>query len=146
MPPAIFLFMVMALAKSLEKGWSKSGIDMIEIRQHTHSIRECEQLTNHKRNKLSEGYLPSLFCILYVTDGAFTFATREQLKTGIHLIYSQFKRFMLEMHIGRGSEASNTECGFFHYQYRTHLCSRWTCYFLFVFKILGIVDVILFTR
>ena len=86
---------------------------MIEMRQNTHSPRDCRQLTNHKRDKLSEGHLLSLFCILNVENGAFTFATRKQLKTELNLIYSQFKRFGLEMHIERGSKTSKTECVFF---------------------------------
>ena len=86
---------------------------MIELRQHTHSPRECGQLTNHKRNKLSEGDLMSLLCMLYVDNGVLTFATREQLKTGLSLIYSQFKKFRLKIHIGRGPKAYKTEFVFF---------------------------------
>ena len=50
--------------------------------------------------------------MLYVDDEAFIFATREQLKTGMNLIYYQFKKFRLEMHTGRGSKASKTDCVF----------------------------------
>jgi len=59
--------------------------------------------------------LLSLFCMLYVDDGVFTFSTREQLKIGSNLIYSQFQKFGLEMHIERGSKASKTECVFPHH-------------------------------
>ena len=64
MAPVLFLFMVMEFAESLEKEWDKAGSDMIELRQHTHSSRDCGQFANHKRNKLSEGNLLSLFCML----------------------------------------------------------------------------------
>ena len=61
MSPVLFLFVVMAFAELLEKEWSKSGLDMIEMLQHTHSPRDFGQPTNHKNNKLSEGNLLSLF-------------------------------------------------------------------------------------
>ena len=51
--------------------------------------------------------------MLYIDDGSFTFTTREQLKTVLNLIYSQFKKFGLEMHIGRGLKASKIEFIFF---------------------------------
>jgi len=113
MAPVLILFMVIAFTESLEKKWSKAGLHMVEMRHHTHSPRDCGKITNHKRNKLSEWNLLSLFCILSVDNGAFTFATREQLKIELNLIYSQFKRFGLEMHIGRGSKTSKIECIFF---------------------------------
>ena len=50
---------------------------------------------------------------LYVDDGAFPFGTREDLQRGMELIYHHFARFGLEMHIGRGSSESKTECVFF---------------------------------
>jgi len=48
MVPVLFLFVVMAFSESLEKEWDVSGLDMIESQQHTHSSRDCGQLTNHK--------------------------------------------------------------------------------------------------
>ena len=50
---------------------------------------------------------------MYVDDGAFTFEDRDQLTRGLNLIYQQFARFGLEMHIGKGKKASKTECVFF---------------------------------
>jgi hypothetical protein len=50
---------------------------------------------------------------LYVDDGAFPFGTREDLKKGMELVYHHFGRFGLEMHIGRGTSQSKTECVFF---------------------------------
>ena len=51
--------------------------------------------------------------MLYFDDGAFIFATREQLETGLKLIYYQFKKFELEIHIGRPFKVSKIECVFF---------------------------------
>jgi len=72
-----FLFVAMSFVESLEKEWHKAGLDMIELRQHNHSPRDCGQFTNHKRNKLSEGNSLLLFCMLYVDDGTFNFTTIE---------------------------------------------------------------------
>ena len=108
----LFLFMVMAFDKSLEKEWNKAGLVQIKLRQLSHSPRDKGRLTNQKRNKFSQGSLLSLFCILYVENGAFTFGSREQLEDGLNLIHSHFTKYGLEMHIGRGTKASKTECVF----------------------------------
>ena len=50
---------------------------------------------------------------LYVDDGAFIFQTRDDMQRGLALLYRQFSRLGLEMHIGRGTTASKTECVFF---------------------------------
>ena len=38
---------------------------------------------------------------LYVDDGAFPFGLRDDLKSGMNLIFHHFGRFGLEMHIGQ---------------------------------------------
>ena len=55
----------------------------------------------------------TLFCVLYVDDGAFPFENLLQLELGLSLIHNHFIKFGLEMHIGRGNKASKTECIFF---------------------------------
>jgi hypothetical protein len=37
---------------------------------------------------------------LYVDDGAFPFATREEMTQGATVIFDHFARFRLEMHLG----------------------------------------------
>ena len=54
--------------------------------------------------------LLTLFCVLYVDNGAFPFEERLQLKLGLSLIHNHFVKFGLEMHIGRGKKASKTKC------------------------------------
>ena len=62
----------------------------------------------------------TLFCVLYVDNGAFPFEDRLQLELGLSLIHNHFLKFGIEMHIGRGNKASKTEFiffpppGFFH--------------------------------
>ena len=43
----------------------------------------------------SQGNLLTLFCVLYVDDGALPFKDRLQLKLGISLIHNQFVKFGL---------------------------------------------------
>ena len=86
---------------------------MINLRQHTHSPRDVGKLTGHKKNNFEQGTLLSLFCVLYVDDGEFNFEDRDQLTRGLNLIYQQFTRFVLKMHIGKGKKASKTECVLF---------------------------------
>ena len=45
-----------------------------------------------------------IFCILNVDYGVFTFVDQVQLESGLKLIYSNFNKFGLEMHIGRGKK------------------------------------------
>jgi hypothetical protein len=54
---------------------------------------------------------------LYVDDGAFPFATREEMTQGVTVIFDHFARFGLEMHLGYEKDGkiqpSKTECVFF---------------------------------
>ena len=96
---------------------------MITLQQHSHLPQDIGKLTGHKVKIFSQGNLLTLFCVLYVDDGAFPFENRLQLELGLSLIHNHFVKFGLEMHIGRGNKASKTECiffpppGFFHRKY-----------------------------
>ena len=50
MSPVMFLFMLMAFAETLETEWIKADLNMINIRQHTHSPHDVGKLTGHKNN------------------------------------------------------------------------------------------------
>ena len=113
MAPVLFLFMVMAFADTLEKEWVKSGLQMATLRQHTHSTQDVGRLTGQKKKYFEQGTPLTLFCVLYVDDGAFPFKNCEQLTCGLSLIYLHFTRFGLEMHVVRGKKVPKTECIFF---------------------------------
>ena len=113
MAPVLFLFMVMVFSETLETEWIKADLKMINLRQHTHSTHDVGKLTVHKKKCFEQGTLLSLFCVLYVDNGALTFEYRDQLTRGLNLIYQHFTRFGLEMHIGKGKKDSRTECVFF---------------------------------
>ena len=74
---------------------------MITLQQRSHSPQDIGKLTGHKVNTFSQGNLLTLFCVLYVDDGALPFKDRLQLKLGLSLIHNHFFKFGLDMHIGR---------------------------------------------
>ena len=86
MAPILFLFMVVAFAKTLGIEWIKADLKMINLRQHMHSPCDVGKLTEHKKKRFEQGTLLALFCVLYVDDGAFTFEDRDQLKRGLNLV------------------------------------------------------------
>ena len=73
MAPVLFLFMVVAFAETLETEWIKADLEMINLRQHTHSPRDVGKLTGHKKKNFKQGTLLALFRVMYVDNGAFTF-------------------------------------------------------------------------
>ena len=77
MAPVLFLFMVMAFSESLEKEWIKAYINVVNLRQHTHSPHDVGKLIGHKKKSFDLGTLLDLFCVLYVDYGAFTFEDRD---------------------------------------------------------------------
>ena len=50
--------------------------------------------------------------MLYVDDGAFAFVSRRDLEIGAYLVYKQFERLGLQMHVGNAEKVSMTECVF----------------------------------
>ena len=86
---------------------------MITLQQRSHSPQDIGKMTGHKVKTFSKGNLLTLFCVLNVDNGAFPLEDRLQLELGLSLINNHFVKFGLEMHIGRGSKASKTECIFF---------------------------------
>ena len=113
MAPVLFLFMVMAFVKTLEKKWIKAGLQMVTLKQYSHSPRDVGRITGHKEKNFAQGNLLVLFCVLYVDYGAFSFENCSHLSRDMSLIFSHFTRFVLNVHIGKGDKASKTECVFF---------------------------------
>ena len=109
----LFLFMVIVFSKTLEKEWIKANLNMVNLRQYTHSPCDVGKLTGHKKKSFDQGTLLALFCALYVDNGAFVFEDCDLLTRGLTLIYLHFTRFGIEMHVGKGKKASKTECVFF---------------------------------
>jgi hypothetical protein len=117
MSPALFLFLMSALAEALKAEWKRTGIDVCTVRSFV-----GPSLTSGKgklRGHLPKEYLSrdltavEILQCLYVDDGAFIFKSRKDMKRGLALLYHHFERLGLEMHIGRGTTTSKTECIFF---------------------------------
>ena len=113
MAPVLFLFMIMEFAEKIEISWKQLGHKMITFITRTKSPRDRGSLTGHVPKTFSKGTLLELFKVLYVDYGALPFEDWDQLTKGVQSIYDHFKRFGLEMHIGRGAKPSKTECVFF---------------------------------
>ena len=79
------------------------------LQQRSHSPQDIGKLTGHKVRTFSQGNLLTLFCVLYVDNGAFPFENRLHIELGLSLIQNYFVKFGIEMNIGRGNKASKTE-------------------------------------
>ena len=105
-----------AFAEALESEWIKKGIQQAEFSRVSFEDLEDSkgQLLGHELSKMgfADGVIFKVLQILYLDDGAFVFASREEMIQGVTLINSLFKSFGLEMYIGRNNKASNTECIF----------------------------------
>ena len=113
MSPVLLLFMVMDFAETLENEWIKAGLQMVTLKQHSHSPRDVDRITNNKKKNSDQGNFLVLFFVLYVDYVAFHFEDRDQLTRGLSLIFSHFTRFGLEMCIWKGDKASKNEYVFF---------------------------------
>ena len=71
--PVLFLFLIIGFAETLEKEWVKNGLHKLQFRIHDNFPQSEGHLTSHPKQYFSEGTLFSLFCMLYVDDGAFAF-------------------------------------------------------------------------
>ena len=112
--PVLFLFMMSAFAEVLEYEWEKSGMrqaEFVRVSQDDFD-NQVGQILGHGLNKAGykEGIVFKIMQILYLDDGAFIFDSRSDLIKGVKLIDSLFKKFGMEMHVGKDEKASKTEC------------------------------------
>ncbi len=117
MAPVLFLFLMSAFAETLEAEWKQAGIEICTVQSFV-----GQPLTSGKgklRGHLPKEYLSreltavEILQCLYVDDGAFISKLQDDMMRGLTLLYRHFGRLGLEMHIGRGTTASKTECVFF---------------------------------
>jgi len=102
-----------AFAEMLEIVWKDQGIPILSVMtaadEHLAEGKICSHTPAMFRSKKRSRN--EMQC-LYVDNGAFPFGTREDLQQGMELVYRHFAQFGMEMHIGRGSSESKTECVF----------------------------------
>jgi hypothetical protein len=115
MAPVLFLFLMIAFAKTLEIVWREKEIPILSIILASDDNLINGKICSHTPAMFTSKTLTAyeILQCLYVDDGAFLFGTRDDLMKGMELIYHHFSRFGIEMHIGRGTSQSKTECVFF---------------------------------
>ena len=96
--------MIMEFAEIFDISWKQLGHKMTTFNTCTESPRDRDSLTRQAPKTFSKDTLLELFNVLYIDDGAFPFEYRDQLVKGVQLIYDHFKRFGLDMHIGKGAK------------------------------------------
>ena len=108
MAPVLFLLMMMEFSETLAIKLKDMGLNMLLLRTQKNSPHDSGSLNEKLTKTFSEGVLLELLNVLYVDDGAFTSEYRKQLTLVAQLIFDHFKRFGLEMHIGRVGKSSET--------------------------------------
>jgi len=130
-----------AFAKLLEKEYDRNNIKKIELHWASEEdfvngnviLKEPQAktlLVNGKEWTKSYNWEAMLF--LYVDNGAFPFATREEMTQGATVIFDHFARFGLEMHLGYEKDGKiqplKTQCVIFpplHNTLEVKLKQRW---------------------
>ena len=68
MAQLLFLFLIMAFAKTLEDEWTALGLSKAQFARKAKSPRSTRKLVNHQPVTFSYGTLFDIFCMLYVYD------------------------------------------------------------------------------
>jgi hypothetical protein len=105
--PVLFLFFMLAIMETME--WPSS----ISV-PHFYS-REAGPIINFGQLFRSQsGNVPfDHYLSLFADDSAFIFCSHHDLSVGLKHIYSHFKAFGVDMHVGRNGEKSKTVAVFF---------------------------------
>ena len=106
--PVLFLFVMQAALESLEKVWSEHNIVLPSFTwlPNNEDGTSNGTLTGQRSNKHGEFFIFFLHS-LYADDGAFIFASREDMITGTSLLHTYLQRFGMLMHAGsRATETS----------------------------------------
>ena len=115
MAPVLFLFLMTAVAKTLEIVWREQAIPILRVMTTSNDNMIKGKICSHTPAMFTSKTLTAykILQCLYIDDSAFPFGSREDLKCGMELIFHHFGRFGLEMHIRQGASPSKTKCVFF---------------------------------
>ena len=80
--PVLFLFIVLAFSKTLEKEWTCNALTNAKFSRNKSSPLSDGRLIRHQTRSFDRGALFELFCMLYIDDRAFVFESINQLETG----------------------------------------------------------------
>ena len=116
--PIIFIYLIQAVATTLDKEMRKANIKQTDFRsykkrkdgmfQHNPSLSKATNVKN-------EGTKFKFDRSFYVNDAAFIFLSREDIKKGGKLIQTHFRKFGLTVHAGnktKEGDKSKTEAMF----------------------------------
>jgi len=106
--PLLFLLFFQAAIDSLKKEWEKEQIKCPEFKRFPDTQKGVPRGRLRGQGK-ANGKIFDFWKSLYADDGAFLFETRNDLEKGAKLIYTHFRRFGLQMHIGENGKESKTE-------------------------------------
>lgn len=110
--PVIFLLIMTAFSETLETNWTAAGIPKTQFHRANLSNTALlgAQLTGHStKGALRSSPSFDVFHILYLDDGSFLFATRDDMIRGLDIINNTFTQLGLEMHVGSNDKKSKTE-------------------------------------
>jgi hypothetical protein len=116
MAPVLFLFLMQAMAETLQKEWKNSNKIIPSFMYHkstNNGYTRCQP-----KPETTKGEIFQLLYTLFVDDTAFIFETRDDLTRGADLLHKHFRRFGLLMHVGITTEdgkqiKSKTEAMYF---------------------------------
>ena len=103
--PVLFLFIMQAAMETME--WP-AGVERPQFSTRVDGVTTGED-PNRKRGATTF----ELWASMFADDCALFFSTRRDFELGTQRVYDHLKRFGLQMHVGRGAEASKTEAMFF---------------------------------
>jgi len=102
MTPALFLFLIISFAETLEEEWETQGLNKAQFNRQSHSLRNTGQLIGYKQKNWTRRHISHVVIL-------FTCSSYKRHPT----LYDQSNRFGLEIHVGKENKQSKTECNFF---------------------------------
>eukprot|EP00559_Dactyliosolen_fragilissimus_P001762 CAMPEP_0184862080 /NCGR_PEP_ID=MMETSP0580-20130426/6610_1 /TAXON_ID=1118495 /ORGANISM="Dactyliosolen fragilissimus" /LENGTH=561 /DNA_ID=CAMNT_0027359803 /DNA_START=327 /DNA_END=2009 /DNA_ORIENTATION=+ len=109
--PILFNIFFQAAVESLDSQWEENNIPKPEFRWH----RSEKRGRLRRQNSTAIGTPFSMWRSLYVDDGAFLFNNKEDLSKGANIIFKQFKKFGLTMHVGSDGTYTDSKTEAVHF-------------------------------
>ena len=110
--PILFLFLIQAAFKSLEK---KLTYKHFEFRYFPDNTKNPQKQNGHllSQETSSLGKTFNINCALYVNDGVSLFSTCEETEQAAQFMHDHMKCFGLQIHVRSGKQKSKMEAMFF---------------------------------
>ena len=112
MAPVLFLFLMDAFAKLLEKTWERENMEKITFKRESDDTYRKGQVFRQEIKKCDKSTTLTFVQVLlamYVDDMAIPFASRQQLCKGMPLVQQLLSNLGLEMHMENESVRIHTK-------------------------------------